>query len=260
LTAPGPTPADGRRADLDQVIAELPLKERQQLAGLLERLALQQVAYAAGTEMIWGVASCRAPGGSGVIALTDDRVIVCLLNAPQQPWLASVPLGDVELDYAESSPGCEATLTYGSVELDLSVGRDTAYAVAFLGMTWDRISSAGADPDSVDAAASAVPEPAADPGAGSAPVAGSSAGSAAGLAEGFAAHPARARDVAALIGMLAVIEGELVAGEMSPHLAQRLGQRLARHDLLQPDADAAGLRQALAALNERLRHVLGGSP
>lgn len=65
------------------------------------------------------------------------------------------------------------------------------------------------------------------------------------------------RDVAALIGLLATLEGELtVIGDELPEWAAHLARRLAR------DGAAAGpghreVRQALSDLNHRLRYVLG---
>ncbi|HEY0903327.1 MAG TPA: hypothetical protein VGE14_05505 [Marmoricola sp.] len=65
------------------------------------------------------------------------------------------------------------------------------------------------------------------------------------------------RDVAALVGLLATLEGELMAiGEEMPEWAGHVGRRLVR------DGAAAGpgnreVRQALSDLNHRLRYVAG---
>jgi hypothetical protein len=71
----------------------------------------------------------------------------------------------------------------------------------------------------------------------------------------------RARDVAALIGLLAVLEGEVWAADTDhddlPAWAAHLAQRLARDGLLAADAGNQELRRALGDLNQRLRYVLG---
>ncbi|MEV6850906.1 hypothetical protein [Actinoplanes sp. NPDC051411] len=63
--------------------------------------------------------------------------------------------------------------------------------------------------------------------------------------------------MAALIGLLAVLEGEIWAGEVSPHLRDRIGQRLARESLAESSPTERQLRQAISDLNHRLRHALG---
>ena len=60
------------------------------------------------------------------------------------------------------------------------------------------------------------------------------------------------RDLTALIGILAVLEGE-----MTPHLADRIRDRLERAALLAPGGSEGELRRALGDLNQRLRHALG---
>jgi hypothetical protein len=65
------------------------------------------------------------------------------------------------------------------------------------------------------------------------------------------------RDVAALIGLLAVVEGEVLSGEASSHLVARLSTRLARDGLLPADTAEQGLPSALGNLNQRLRVARG---
>jgi hypothetical protein len=67
----------------------------------------------------------------------------------------------------------------------------------------------------------------------------------------------RARDLAALIGLLAVLEGELLVGGVTSHLAGRLGERLELSSLLPEGADEEQLGQAIHDLNQRLRYALG---
>jgi hypothetical protein len=64
------------------------------------------------------------------------------------------------------------------------------------------------------------------------------------------------QDVATLIGLLAVVEGEVLSGEASSHLVGRLSTRLARDGLLAP-GDEQGLSRALGEMNQRLRVARG---
>jgi hypothetical protein len=63
--------------------------------------------------------------------------------------------------------------------------------------------------------------------------------------------------LAALIGLLAVIEGEIMADEVPPHLAGRLRDRLEREMLLEPHGTERDLRQSINDLNHRVRYALG---
>ena len=71
----------------------------------------------------------------------------------------------------------------------------------------------------------------------------------------------RRQDVAALIGLLATLEGELLAESAGnghvPPWAQRLVRRLGEDGLLEPEASERQLRQCLNDLNHRLRYTLG---
>ena len=69
---------------------------------------------------------------------------------------------------------------------------------------------------------------------------------------GAAPNPLGRQDAAALVGLLAVLEGRLITGELDPHTVDRLVERL-----VGPGAGAAELRVALANLGHRLRYVLG---
>ena len=75
-----------------------------------------------------------------------------------------------------------------------------------------------------------------------------------------APHPIRDSDVRLLIGMLAVLEGFALAGELPPRIADKLIDRFIRLSLLEPGATPKDLRQALNDLNHRLRYVLGEYP
>jgi len=71
-------------------------------------------------------------------------------------------------------------------------------------------------------------------------------------ADGAAPNPIGRQDAADLIGLLAVLEGHVIAGDLDPHVVGRLSERLVR-----PGAGAAELRVALGNLSGRLRYVLG---
>ena len=67
--------------------------------------------------------------------------------------------------------------------------------------------------------------------------------------------------MAALIGLLAKLEGELMLSddqdESVPDWAHVFASRLSRDELLSPEAGRRELRQSLNDLNHRLRYVLG---
>ena len=74
---------------------------------------------------------------------------------------------------------------------------------------------------------------------------------------GVAPNPLGAQDAAALVEVAAVLEGHLLSGGMDPHLVDSLNRHLQRVGLVGSGAGPAGLRLALADLNQRLRHALG---
>jgi hypothetical protein len=76
--------------------------------------------------------------------------------------------------------------------------------------------------------------------------------------EAPAPNPVAARDLAALVGVLATLEGELIAQEVSPYLAGRLARRMVRAGLLASEQGGIeNLPRALHDLNHRLRFALG---
>ncbi|TFV76751.1 hypothetical protein E4P39_07540 [Blastococcus sp. CT_GayMR19] len=75
--------------------------------------------------------------------------------------------------------------------------------------------------------------------------------------DGAVPHPLGRQDAAALIGVLAVLEGQLIAGDLDRHVIDHLNGHLRGADLVGPGAGPAELRVALATLNQRLRYVLG---
>ncbi|MBM0236789.1 hypothetical protein JNW88_05850 [Micromonospora sp. ATA32] len=77
------------------------------------------------------------------------------------------------------------------------------------------------------------------------------------VSDALAPPGCRARDLSALIGLLAVIEGELMAGEVLQPLSDGFRRRLERVGLLAPGGAERDLRQAINNLNHRLRYALG---
>ena len=65
------------------------------------------------------------------------------------------------------------------------------------------------------------------------------------------------QDAAALIGILAVLEGEHLAGDLDEHVSRRLGDRLHRVGMLGKHWQSRELRQALNDMNHRVRYALG---
>jgi hypothetical protein len=78
--------------------------------------------------------------------------------------------------------------------------------------------------------------------------------------DAVARKPVLAQDLAVLIGVLAVVEGDLMAQEVSQHMAGQLRDRFVRGGLLDPQAGLRDLRQAINDLNHRLRYALGEYP
>jgi hypothetical protein len=78
----------------------------------------------------------------------------------------------------------------------------------------------------------------------------------------LAPKPVRASDLTALIGWLAVIEGELtLARDALPvEVTVRLRERLEAAGLLARGGDERAVRQAINNLNHRLRYALGEYP
>jgi hypothetical protein len=70
-------------------------------------------------------------------------------------------------------------------------------------------------------------------------------------------NPVSKRDVAALIGCLAVLEGAHMVGSIDDHLWQLIAKRLSSEGLLSEAWEDRDVRQALNDMNHRLRHALG---
>jgi hypothetical protein len=75
--------------------------------------------------------------------------------------------------------------------------------------------------------------------------------------DALAPRSCSARDLSALIGLLAILEGELMTGEFSRHLSGRIRDRFERVEILDPGGTERDLRQSINDLNHRLRYALG---
>lgn len=70
-------------------------------------------------------------------------------------------------------------------------------------------------------------------------------------------HAPSSQDVAFLVGLLALVEGEYLAGSIDDRLMRRIGDRFNRVGLLSDSFDTAEVSRALNAMNYRLRYALG---
>lgn len=70
-------------------------------------------------------------------------------------------------------------------------------------------------------------------------------------------HAPSSQDVAFLVGLMALVEGEFLAGSIDDRLMRRIGERLSRVGLLPDSFNTPEVNHALNAMNYRLRHALG---
>jgi hypothetical protein len=70
-------------------------------------------------------------------------------------------------------------------------------------------------------------------------------------------RPLTRGDAAALIGILAVLEGQIMSGTVEPEALERFRSRMAADGLLSGEPGDQDLPAALEALNQRVRFVLG---
>lgn len=73
-------------------------------------------------------------------------------------------------------------------------------------------------------------------------------------------QPVSTQDAIALIGMLAVLEGELTTRSLPGSFVARLSERLRFADLAPPGTEEREVRQAINDLNHRLRFAIGEYP
>ena len=69
--------------------------------------------------------------------------------------------------------------------------------------------------------------------------------------------PVLERDAEILIGVLAVVEGEMMISQLSPGLLDQLSRRFSSVGLTVDGASDRELRQAIDDLGQRLRYALG---
>ena len=70
-------------------------------------------------------------------------------------------------------------------------------------------------------------------------------------------RPLTRADAEALIGVLAVLEGQIANGTVEPEAVQRFRSRLATDGLLAGETEENDVAVALEALNQRLRFAMG---
>ncbi len=73
----------------------------------------------------------------------------------------------------------------------------------------------------------------------------------------FCPRPLTRQDAAALIGILAVLEGEMSSGNLDEQALDHLRRRLTDDGVLTGGPDTDDLPAALGALNQRVRFALG---
>jgi len=70
-------------------------------------------------------------------------------------------------------------------------------------------------------------------------------------------NPLQRRDAEVLIGILAVLDGEIWGGSLDERTTSKVAERLVQHGLFTADHSRNEVHQALDDLNQRLRYALG---
>ena len=70
-------------------------------------------------------------------------------------------------------------------------------------------------------------------------------------------RPLTRADAAALVGVLAVLEGQMASGTVEPEAVERLRSRLAADGLLTGETENQDVAVALEALKQRVRFAMG---
>ena len=70
-------------------------------------------------------------------------------------------------------------------------------------------------------------------------------------------RPLTRADAAALVGVLAVLEGQMASGTVEPEAVERFRSRLAADGLLTGETADQDVAVALEALNQRVRFAMG---
>jgi hypothetical protein len=72
-----------------------------------------------------------------------------------------------------------------------------------------------------------------------------------------APNPVQHRDANVLIGILAILEGSIWAGQLDEDTTSRVAERFVQQGLLGADYDQHDLRQAIGDMNQRIRYTAG---
>jgi hypothetical protein len=70
-------------------------------------------------------------------------------------------------------------------------------------------------------------------------------------------NPVQHRDANVLIGILAILEGVIWAGQLDQWTTGKVAERFVREGLLGADYDQRDLRQAISDMNQRIRYAAG---
>ena len=70
-------------------------------------------------------------------------------------------------------------------------------------------------------------------------------------------NPVQHRDANVLIGILAILEGVIWAGQLDERTTGKVAERFVQQDLLDADYDQHDLRQAISDINQRIRYAAG---
>jgi hypothetical protein len=70
-------------------------------------------------------------------------------------------------------------------------------------------------------------------------------------------NPVQHCDAEVLIGVLAILEGAIWAGELNEQTTSKVAERFVQQGLLAADHDQRDLRQAINDMNQRLRYAAG---
>ena len=70
-------------------------------------------------------------------------------------------------------------------------------------------------------------------------------------------NPVQHRDASVLIGILAILEGEIWAGQLDEWTTGKVAERFVQQGLLDADYNERDLRQAIADMNQRIRYAAG---
>jgi hypothetical protein len=70
-------------------------------------------------------------------------------------------------------------------------------------------------------------------------------------------NPVQQRDANVLIGILAILEGVIWAGQLDEQTTSKVAERFAQQGLLDADYGQHDLRQAINDMNQRIRYAVG---